>query len=244
MWELDHKEGWAPKNWCFWTVLLEKTLESPLDCKEIKAVNPKGNQPWIFIGRTDVEAEAPILWPLNAKSRLIGIDPDTGKDWGQEEKQVRWGWDVGWYHWLKGHEVEQSLGDSEGHGSLACCSSQGHKELYVTYWLNSNNICLTEVRNLCQVLLSFVRQVKEPLGFLQGAESMGLCPSLLPFKEAENATCWNALIYFIFRSAHTESIFSQSTFILGNVLPCNREMQSLSIISSAPFWLWLFLCFP
>ena len=86
MWELDHKEGWAPKNWCFWSVVLEKTLESPLDCKEIKPVNPKGNQSWIFIGRTDTEAEAPILWPPDAKSWLTGTDPDAGKDWRQEKK--------------------------------------------------------------------------------------------------------------------------------------------------------------
>ena len=86
MWELDHKESWAPKNWCFWTVVLEKTLESPLDCKEIKPVNPKGNQSWIFIGKTDAEAETPILWPPDVKNRLIGKDPDVGKDWRQEEK--------------------------------------------------------------------------------------------------------------------------------------------------------------
>ena len=88
MWELDHKESWAPKNWCLWTVVLEKTPESPLDNKEIKPVNPKGNQPWIFIGQTDAEAEAPILWPLDEKSWLIGKDPDSGKDWGQEDKRV------------------------------------------------------------------------------------------------------------------------------------------------------------
>ena len=95
MWELDHKEDWMPKNWCFQTVVLEKTLESPLDCKEIKPVNPKGNQPWIFIGRTDVEAEAPVLWPLDVKSWLTGKYSDTGKDWGQEEKGDNRGWD-GW----------------------------------------------------------------------------------------------------------------------------------------------------
>ena len=93
MWELDHKEGWVPKNWCFWTVILEKTLKSTLDRKEIKPVSPKGNQPWIFIGRTDAEAEALVLWPPDAKSQFIGKDPDSGKDWGQEEKEgqrVRW----------------------------------------------------------------------------------------------------------------------------------------------------------
>ena len=105
MWELDHKEGWAPKYWCFQIVVLEKTLDSPLDCKE---VNPKGNQLWTFIGRTDAEAEAPILWPPNAKTRLIGKDPDAGTDWRQEEKGMTEDEMVGWYHWLNGHEFEQT----------------------------------------------------------------------------------------------------------------------------------------
>ena len=103
MWELDHnKEGWVPKNWCFQTVVLEKTLESPLDCKKIKPVNSKGNQPWIFIERTDAEAEAPIRWPPDAKSQFIGKDPDAGKDWRQEEKGTTEGEMVGWHHWLNG----------------------------------------------------------------------------------------------------------------------------------------------
>ena len=104
LWKLDHKEGWELKNWYFWTVMLQKTLESPLDCKEIKPVNPKGNQPWIFIGRTDAEAEAPILWPPDAKSWLVRGDPDAGKDWGQEEKRATENEMVGWYHGLNGHE--------------------------------------------------------------------------------------------------------------------------------------------
>ena len=102
MWELDHKEGWALKNWCFQTVMLEKTLDNPLDSKEIKAANPKGNQPWIFTGRAGAEAEAPILWPPDAKSWLIRNDPDAGKDWGQEEKRVTEDEMVGWHHWLTG----------------------------------------------------------------------------------------------------------------------------------------------
>ena len=106
MWELDHKGVWAPKNWCFWTVVLEKTLESPLDCKEIKPVHPKGNQPWTFIGRTDAEAEASKLWPPDAKNGLIGKDPDAGKDWGQEEKGKTEDDMAGWHHWLNGHEFE------------------------------------------------------------------------------------------------------------------------------------------
>ena len=106
MWELDYKESWALNNSCFWTVVLENTLESPLDCKEIKLVNPKRNQSWIFIGRTDAEAETPILWPPDVKNRLTGKDPDAGKDWRQEEKGVTEGKMVGWHHQLNGHEFE------------------------------------------------------------------------------------------------------------------------------------------
>ena len=105
-WELNHKESWAPKNWCFWTVVLEKTLESPLDCKEIQPVNPEGNQSWMFIGRTDVEAETTILWSPDVKNRLIGKDPDAGKDWKQEKKGTTEDEMVGWHHWLDGREFE------------------------------------------------------------------------------------------------------------------------------------------
>ena len=136
MWELDYKESWTPKNWCFWTVVLEKNLESPLDLKEAKPVNPKGNQSWIFIGRTDAEAEALILWPPDAKSWLIWKDPDAGKDWRQEEKGRREDEMVGWYHWLNGHEFEQSPGVGDRQGSLACCSSWGRKEVDTTAQLN------------------------------------------------------------------------------------------------------------
>ena len=104
MWELDYKESWTPKNWCFWTVVLEKTLESPLDCKEIQFVHTKGNQFWTFIGRTDAEAETPILWPPDAKNWLFGKDPDAGKDWRWEEKGRTEDEMVGWHHWLDGHE--------------------------------------------------------------------------------------------------------------------------------------------
>ena len=118
MWELDYKESWVPKNWCFWTVVLEKTLENPLDCNGIKPVNPKENQPWILIGRTGAEAEAPVLWPLDAESWLIGKDPNAGKDWRQEKKATTEDEMVGWHHWLDGHEFEQIPGDGEGQGSL------------------------------------------------------------------------------------------------------------------------------
>ena len=106
MWELDYKESWGPKNWCFWTVVLEKTLESPLDCKEIQPVHPKGDQSWVFIGRTDVEAETPILWPPDTKSWLIWEDPDAGKDWGQEDMGLTEDEMVGWHHRLDGHGFE------------------------------------------------------------------------------------------------------------------------------------------
>ena len=119
MWELDHKENWVPKNWCFWTVVLEKTLESPLDCK-IKPVHPKGDQSWIFIGMTDVEAETPILWPLDGKNWLIWKDPDAGKDWSPEENGSTEVEMVGWHIWLNGHEFEWTPGVGDGQASLAC----------------------------------------------------------------------------------------------------------------------------
>ena len=132
MWELDHKESWAPKNWCFWTVVLEKTLESPLDFKEIKPVNPEGNKSWIFIERTDTEADAPILWPPDAKNWLIGKDPDAGKDWRWEEKGTTEDEMVGWHHQYNGHEFEQAPGVADEQGSLACCSPWGCKESETT----------------------------------------------------------------------------------------------------------------
>ena len=134
---MDHREGWVPKNWCFWTVVLEKTLESPLDSKEIKPVHPKGNQSWVFTGRTNAEAETPILWPLDGKSRLIGKIPDAGKDWGKEEKGVTEDEMLCWHHQLNGHEFEQALGVGDGQGSLTCCSPWGHKESDMTERLNN-----------------------------------------------------------------------------------------------------------
>ena len=132
MWVLDHKESWVLKHWCFWTVVLEKTLGSPLDCKEIKPVNPKGNPTWMFIVRTDAEAEAPILWPPVAKNWLIGKDHDTGENWRQEEKGMTEDAMVRWHHWLDGHEFEQAQGVGDGQGSLACYSLWGRRELDMT----------------------------------------------------------------------------------------------------------------
>ena len=138
MWELDYKESWVPKNWCFWTVVLEKTLESPLDSKEIQPVHPKGDQSWVFVGRTDAEAESPLLWPPDGKSWLIGKDPDAEKDWGQEEKGTTEDEMVRWHHWLNGHGFEWTLGVGDGQGGLACFGSWGCKESDTTDWTELN----------------------------------------------------------------------------------------------------------
>ena len=123
MWVLDCEESWVPKNWCFCIVVLEKTLESPLDCKEIQPVHPKGDQSWVFIRRTDAEAETWVLWPPEAQNWLIWKDPDARKDWGQEEKGTTEDEIVGWHHWLDGHGSGWTLGVGDGHGGLACCGS-------------------------------------------------------------------------------------------------------------------------
>ena len=136
MWELDYKENWALKNWCFWTVVLEKTLESPLDCKEIKSVNPKGNQSWIFIGSTDAQVETPILWSPHVKTWLNGKDSGAGRDWGQEEKGTTEDEMAGWHHRLDGRESEWTPGVGDGQGGLECCDSWGCKESDTTEQLN------------------------------------------------------------------------------------------------------------
>ena len=132
MWGLDHKESWVLKNWCFWIVVLEKTLESLLVFKEIKPDNPKGNQSWISIGKTDAKAKAPIRWPPDVKNWLIGKDPDAGKDWRQKEKGTTEDEMVGLYHQLNGHELEQALGFGDGQGSLASCSPWDHSQTWLS----------------------------------------------------------------------------------------------------------------
>ena len=135
MWELDYKESWALKNWCFWTVVLEKTLESPLDCKEIQLVNPKENQSWIFFGRNDAKAETPVFGHL--MQRVDSLEKtDAGRDWGQEEKGTAEDEMAGWHHWLDGHEFEWTLGVGDGQGGLVCCDSWGRKESDTTEQLN------------------------------------------------------------------------------------------------------------
>ena len=148
MWDLDYKESWVPKNWCFWTVVLEKTLKSPLDCKEIQPVHSKGDQSWVFIGRTDNEVESPILWLPDAKSWLIWKDRDAGKDWGWEEKGPTEDEMVGWHHWPNRRESEWTLGAGDGQGGLVCCDSWGRKESDTTEWLN-----WTELNSICTSIL-------------------------------------------------------------------------------------------
>ena len=133
---MDCEEGWALKNWCFWTVVLEKTFESPLDCKEIQQVHSAEDQLWDFFGRIDAKAETPVLWPPHAKSWLIGEDSDAQRDWGQEEKGTTEDEMAGWHHWLDGRESERTPGVGDGQGGLACCDSWGHKESDTTERVN------------------------------------------------------------------------------------------------------------
>ena len=156
MWELNYKESCVTKNWCFWTVVLEKTLESPLDCKEIQPVHPKGDQSWIFIGKTDAEAEAPILWPPDAKNWLIRKDPGAGKDSRQDEKRTPEDEMVGWHHWLDGCEFEQATEVGDRQESLVCCSPWGLKESDTTDWLN-----WTELQRMLKNVISLYAQNEE-----------------------------------------------------------------------------------
>ena len=166
----DHKESWAPKNWCFWTVVLKKTLESPLDCKEVQPVNPKENQSCIFIGRTDAEAEAQILWPPYTMNWVIGKDPDAGKDGRQEEKGMTGDEMVEWHHRLNGHEFEQASGVVDGQKSLACCSPWGCKELNMTEqlnWLNWKEPHVSHSTSLLPVGGNPIGKLRAPLCLCQ-----------------------------------------------------------------------------
>ena len=146
MWELDCEEGWVLKNWCIWTVVLEKTLESPLDCKQIQPVHSKGDQPWDFFGRNDANAEAPVLWPPHARSWLTGKEFDAGRDWGHEEKGTTHSEMAGWYHWLDERESEWTLGIGNGQGGLVCCDSWSRKDLDTTEWMNWTELNLDNKR--------------------------------------------------------------------------------------------------
>ena len=170
MWNLDQKESFALKNWCLPTVVLDKTFESPLNSKDIKSINPKGNYPWIFIGRIDTKAETPVFWQSDAKNQLIGKDPDAWKDWRQKEKGMTENEMVGWHHWFNEHEFEWTLGDSEGQGSLACCSPWDGKELDMTEQLNNNHrwgYYITKIPQACGITKIQARAYDASLGDLK-----------------------------------------------------------------------------
>ena len=157
MWELDCEESWVPKNGCFWTMVLEKTLESPLDCKEIQPVHPEGDKSWVLIARTDAEAETPTLWPPHAKSWLIGKDPDAGRGWGQEEKGTTEDAMGGWHPWLDGHVFESTPGVCDGQGGLAYCDSC-RKESDTTEQLNWTKLKMFFWNSLAFLMIQQIRQ--------------------------------------------------------------------------------------
>ena len=175
MWELDCEEGWVPKNWCFWTVVLEKTLESPLDCKGIQPVHPN-DQSWVFIGGPDVETETPVLWPPDAKNWLFWKDPIAGKDWRQEEKGTAEDEVVGRHHWLNGYEFEQTPGDREGQGSLVWCSPCGHRVRNNLATEKQHTIPYTSLQHLPNRRLFFLLDCK-----LHKGRNHVLCSSWEPF---------------------------------------------------------------
>ena len=180
MWELDCEESWVLKNWFFWTVVLEKTLESPLDCKEIQPVHSEGDQPWDFFGRNNAKAETPILWPPYVKSWLIGKDSDAGRDWGQEGKGKTEDEMAGWHHRLDGHEFEWTPGVGDGQGGLACCDSWGLKELDMTEQLNWIRAKWNLIQDFCE------RFHQERRGQTSSC-LWWLCQNVLP--GAERETC-------------------------------------------------------
>ena len=194
MWELVCEESWAPKNWCFWTVVLEKTLESPLDCKEIQPVHFEGNQPWDFFGRNDSKAETPVLWPPHVKSWLIGKESDAGRDWGQEEKRMTKDEMAGWHHWLDGRESGWTLGVGDGQGGLACCNSWGHKESDTTESDWSDLIWSDESLDIINIFCFVFLLKKIKINWIPCDKAYNI--SLHSFHKA----IWIILQYFICRS--------------------------------------------
>ena len=197
MWELDYKESWVLKNWCFWTVVLEKTLESPLDCKEIQPVHSEGDQPWVFFGRNDAKAETPVLWPPHAKGWLIGKDSDAGMDFGKEEKGTTEDEMAGWHHWLDGHEFGWTPGVGDGQGGLACCNSWSCKELDTTEWLNwmgYMNICGHKklcLRMYIRFSCNFPKQLKHNyLSVKQWINIFNFICSMVYHTEKKKANYW------------------------------------------------------
>ena len=193
--------SWALKNWCFWTVVLEKILESPLCSKENKPVYPKGNQSWIFIGRTDAEAETPILWLPDANNWLIGKDPNAGKDWREGEKGMTEDEMVGWHQWLNGHEFEQAPRVGDGQGSLACCSPWDCKESDTTEQLNSTQLnedgeswwewAWGRASGIFQYpLLDLTVFITDIIGYHLWKCTLRTCPFFCMYVIAQKWTCW------------------------------------------------------
>ena len=206
MWELDCEESWAPKNWCFWTVVLEKTLESPLDCKEIQPVLPKGDQSWVFIGRTDAEAETPIFWPPHGKSWLIGKDPNAGRDCGQEEKGMTEDEMAGWHHQLDAHESEWTLGAGDGQRGLVCCDSWGRKESDTTERLNWTELKETYQAYLIGQWVKTLPATQETWFWSLGWEDpldQGVAipiPAFLPGEIPMNRGAWQATVHRVMKN--------------------------------------------
>jgi len=158
MWELDCEESWVSKNWCFWTVVLEKTLESPLVCKEIQSIHSEGNQPWVCFGGNDAKPEAPVLWPPHVKNWLIGNDSDAGRGWGWEEKGMTENKMAGWHHRLNAHEFGWTPGVGDGQGGLACCDSWGHKESGMTDLLNWTELISSQITKIYDLWISIIKE--------------------------------------------------------------------------------------
>jgi len=269
MWELDYKESWAPKNWCFWTVVLEKTLENPLDCKEIQPVHPKGDQSWVFIGRTDVEAETPILWPPDAKSWLIWKDPDAGKDWGQEKGTTEDEM-VGWHHWLDWHGFGWTPGVGYGQGFLVCCSSWGRKKSDMTEWLNWTEltsihdywktIALTRhtfvgkvmsllFNMLSRLVITFLPRSKHLLiSWLQSSSAVIFEPPnhrVFHVSTVSPSICHEVMepdaMIFVFWMLSFKPTFSLSSFTFIKRLFSSSSLAAVRVVSSAYLRLWMLL---
>ena len=217
MWELDCEESWVLKNWCFWTVVLEKTLESPLDCKEIQPVHSKGDQPWNFFGRNDTKAETPILWPPHVKSWLTGKNSDAGRDWGQEEKGTTEDEMAGWHHQLNGCEFEWTPGDGDGQGGLACCSSWGCKESDMTEQLNWTELNWTSYKKLSYnvtsrvltVIQSRYRTILSPQGHL--SLPFYTATSRAPLTPTSSLTCDSSYSLLISSFCHFWNVMKMET---------------------------------
>ena len=234
MWELDCEESWVLKNWCFWTVVLEKTLESPLDCKEIQPVHSEGDQPWVFFGRNDAKAETPGLWPPHAKSWLIGKDSDAGRDWGQEEKGMTEVEMAGWHHRLDGHEFGWIPGAGDVQGGLACCDSWGRKESDTTERLDWTELRRTKNYLMPETNAWFwvTRSPQDSALSPPLPRTLPVCPHLLlcwntnNFRECASCLAWA-------RTRHDSMIFPLDGFCSSQTPHCKLTLFSPGRTSSS-----------